>query len=279
MQEQPLISVVTVSYNHGQYIDRTIKSVINQLDSTSEYIIIDGGSKDESVGIIKKYEKKLSYFISEPDGGAAEALNKGLSKAQGRYFYYLNSDDLLLPGTLEKFKNILISQPDTDVFYGHGFIQFDHDKTREKIFSDKWNLRLYQSGVVSIIQQATLFKIDILRRVGGFNESNKLNWDGELLVDVALMGASFKRVDDFFGVFRMYPGSITNQLGGVMADKARRNRARVANKIQESTGREVFSRKVAIMLKYVFDPFTAIRKIGIKRRIDVKMKAILNEAE
>ncbi len=94
------ISIVTPSYNQGQFIEETIRSVLLQGYANLEYIIIDGGSKDNTVEIIKKYEPWISYWVSEPDGGQSQAINRGMSRATGTWFNWLNSDDILLPRAL-----------------------------------------------------------------------------------------------------------------------------------------------------------------------------------
>ena len=98
----PKISIVTPSFNQGGFIEETIQSVLNQNYPNLEYIIIDGGSTDNSVEIIKKYENKIHYWVSEKDDGQSDAINKGFSKATGDIFYWINSDDYLLPDTLIK---------------------------------------------------------------------------------------------------------------------------------------------------------------------------------
>jgi glycosyltransferase involved in cell wall biosynthesis len=106
----PTISIVTPSYNQGQYIEETIRSVLLQGYPNLEYIIIDGGSTDDSVEIIKKYAPWLAHWVSEKDRGQSHAINKGLAAASGRIHHYLNSDDILFPGTLHQvasyFSNI-----------------------------------------------------------------------------------------------------------------------------------------------------------------------------
>jgi len=98
----PSISIVTPSYNQGQYLEETICSVLDQKYPNLQYIIIDGGSTDNSVEIIKKYEKHLSYWVSEKDKGQTHAINKGIARCTGEVFGYINSDDLLLPKSLER---------------------------------------------------------------------------------------------------------------------------------------------------------------------------------
>jgi len=95
LSNMPLVSIVTPSYNQGQYLEDTIKSVINQNYPNFEYIIIDGGSTDKSLEVIKKYEKYLEYWVSEPDKEPAEAINKRMKKTNGDILTYLNSDDIL----------------------------------------------------------------------------------------------------------------------------------------------------------------------------------------
>jgi glycosyltransferase involved in cell wall biosynthesis len=106
----PRVSIVTSSYNQDQFLEQTILSVIGQHYPNLEYIIIDGGSTDDSVNIIRKYEKYLKYWISEPDNGQSHAINKGFWVSTGEILAWINSDDLFLPGILlEIFKDIKVN--------------------------------------------------------------------------------------------------------------------------------------------------------------------------
>jgi len=117
MTDTPKISIVTPTYNQGQYIEETILSVINQNYPNLEYIIIDGGSTDNTVDIIKKYEKHITYWVSEPDKGQTHAINKGLALCTGDVFNWLNSDDYYEPETLLEVGTAFNDQ-DTFVFAG-----------------------------------------------------------------------------------------------------------------------------------------------------------------
>lgn len=116
------ISIVTPSYNQGEYIEKTILSVLEQKYPNLEYIIIDGGSTDKSVEIIKKYERHLKYWVSEPDRGQSDAINKGFKHATGDLLAWLNSDDYYMPGALHRVASMSLESPETDVFVGAGRI-------------------------------------------------------------------------------------------------------------------------------------------------------------
>jgi glycosyltransferase involved in cell wall biosynthesis len=129
----PRITVITPSYNQGQFIEETIRSILLQGYPNLEYIIIDGGSSDDSLNIIRKYEGWLSYWVSEPDSGQANAINKGLARATGSIIQWINSDDLLQPAGLAEVGQIASSLP------GHliagGCEQFADGKSPLKVFN------------------------------------------------------------------------------------------------------------------------------------------------
>ncbi len=114
----PKITIITPSYNQGQFLEQTISSIIEQDYPHLEFIIIDGGSTDHSVDIIKKYADRISYWISEKDQGTFDANNKALAKVTGDFWCVVNSDDLLLPGALNKVADAIINNPDQKWFAG-----------------------------------------------------------------------------------------------------------------------------------------------------------------
>src|SRR5438094_8832498 len=108
------ISIVTHSFNQGQFIEETIRSVLDQNYPNLEYLVIDGGSTDQTIDIIRKYETQLSYWESEKDRGQVHAINKGLARATGDIFAYLDSDDLYVPGTFEVVGEYFEKRPETE---------------------------------------------------------------------------------------------------------------------------------------------------------------------
>lgn len=116
----PKISIVTPSFNQGKYLEKTILSVLEQGYPNLEYIIIDGGSTDESVDIIRKYADRLAYWVSEPDRGQSHAINKGFERASGEIFGWLNSDDWYAPGALQAVADAFAANPDAGAVVGAG---------------------------------------------------------------------------------------------------------------------------------------------------------------
>jgi len=116
---QPLVSIITPSFNQAAYLEQTIQSVLTQDYPRIEYLVIDGGSTDSSVELIKNYEDRFAYWISEKDGGQAEAINKGLSRAKGQIIAWLNSDDYYLPYTISAVVRVFEENPDLVMVYGN----------------------------------------------------------------------------------------------------------------------------------------------------------------
>ena len=124
----PKISIITPSFNQAQYLEQTIQSILGQEYPNLEYIIIDGGSTDGSVEIIKKYENRLSFWVSEKDKGQADAINKGFARSTGDILGWLNSDDFYFPGTLNHIAAMLDKKlPHPSLIYGSSFFYFEND--------------------------------------------------------------------------------------------------------------------------------------------------------
>jgi len=113
----PKVSIITPSFNQGQFLEASIRSVLEQDYPNLEYIVVDGGSKDNSVEVIKKYADRLAWWVSEKDKGHADALNKGFSHATGEILAWLNSDDMYFPGAVSEAVAVLQSHPEVGMVY------------------------------------------------------------------------------------------------------------------------------------------------------------------
>jgi glycosyltransferase involved in cell wall biosynthesis len=177
-----LISVVTPSYNQAQFLEETILSVLNQDYPYLEYIIIDGGSSDGSVDIVRKYEERLAYWVSEPDRGQSHALNKGIGRATGDILFWLNADDICLPGAFSKVAEAFSQQPPPRIVIGQAYI-IDHEGKllgqRESQFTSWAD---YATRKCDIRQVAAFFDRKLFNELGGVDESLEYAMDTDLLL-------------------------------------------------------------------------------------------------
>ncbi len=204
------ISVVTISYNQAKYLPQCIESVLGQKGVDVEYILIDPGSTDGSRDIIETYRSRLAAVVLEPDQGPADGLNKGFARATGDIFYYLNSDDMALPGAFQQAAKVFSTSPHVDVVYGDGIV-IDAEGCQTAITYSSPMFSAYQllCGGASVMQPATFIRATAFRRTPGFNIANRTCWDGELLLDLASSGAVFRHAAELWSAFRIYPTSIS----------------------------------------------------------------------
>ena len=200
-------TIITISYNQGKFLSKTIESVITQKYPKLQYIVIDGGSSDNSIDVISKYDEHIDYWISEPDNGPSDALNKGLKLAKGDFIYYLNSDDLLSNGVLNNINLYINKFPNYDFYYGHGYLI--NNNTIKKIYSGKWSLKNFQKYPLPIVQQSHFIRNTKKLKKIGFNNNNNTCWDLELMIDLSLIGYKFRRYNFHTGIFRIHNHSIT----------------------------------------------------------------------
>jgi glycosyltransferase involved in cell wall biosynthesis len=192
----PKISIVTPSYNQGKYIEKTIRSVLQQRYPNLEYIIIDGGSKDNSVDIIKKYEKWITYWESEPDRGQAHAINKGFQRATGEICAWLNSDDYYLSGALIKVAKAFHEYPDTHVIVGVGHKVLDNGKIiyTPRIPELSFNAFLNWMEYSHFMQPSCFFRAQAWKECGPLRENLHFCFDVDLWLKMAEKFA-FKKLD------------------------------------------------------------------------------------
>lgn len=200
MSEQksfPLVSIVTPSYNQAEFLERTIRSVLGQDYPNLEYIIIDGGSTDGSVEIIRKYESQLSFWISERDKGQTNAINKGFNRAKGEIFAWLNSDDIYEPGAIRAAVEALISDPSLGFVYGDCNFIDSHDRVIGKFDARQTDLKKLMRGYVHIPQQAFFFRGELWKKVGPLDENIYFAMDYDLWLRLARIAP-----------FRYLPGKV-----------------------------------------------------------------------
>jgi glycosyltransferase involved in cell wall biosynthesis len=203
----PKISIITPSYNQGQFLEETIRSVLLQGYPQLEYIIIDGGSTDDSVDIIKKYEPWIDYWVSEKDAGQPHALNKGFRMATGEIFAWLNSDDLFLRDALWTVAQEFGIAPETDILYGGCQFISENDTLLKNNRAPNFNLeKLLVRNFIS--QPSTFFRGQVLRDLGYINEALHLCFDYALWVCSAGK-FTFRNCPQYLSKFRHHVTSKT----------------------------------------------------------------------
>jgi len=198
----PRITIVTPSYNQAQYLGQTIESVLNQGYPNLEHIVIDGGSTDGSVEIIKRYEGHLAYWVSEKDSGQAKAINKGLAKATGHLFNWINSDDILFPGALWRISDAYVRNPGAGLYVGYNargdsagrITRISVPPLRPSMSPSNW--------VMCICQQSTFVATEILKKIGGVREDLHYIMDTELYYRLFAAGCQYVRVESLVGLIR-----------------------------------------------------------------------------
>jgi glycosyltransferase involved in cell wall biosynthesis len=207
MTNRPLVSIVTPSFNQGSFLEQTLLSVIGQTYRNIEYIVVDGGSTDDSVSILERYQEHLAYWHSRPDKGFADAIRQGFARAKGEILAYLNSDDLLAPDAVQKAIAALARHPDAVMVYGNrvcidAFSRFLYLKPNLP-----W---LEKTSYISmtIAQESCFWRRDAYRKVGGINTNLKFAIDYDLFGKLTLSGRVVHS-GDIWGFFRKHSASKT----------------------------------------------------------------------
>ena len=223
----PAISIVTPSFNQGRFLDRTIRSVLAQEYPSLEYHVQDGGSHDRTMAVIARFESSLTSWASEPDYGQADAINRGFRRAGGEIMAWLNSDDLLLPGSLAYVARYFAEHPDVDVVYGHRIMI---DETDGQVGA--WILPRHDDLALTLadyVPQETLFwRRRIWEAAGGHVDSGygyAMDW--ELLLRFREAGAQMVRLPRFLGAFRIHDEQKTSVQDALGLAEMRRLRERV----------------------------------------------------
>ena len=189
------LSIITVNKNNAQGLERTIQSVINQTFRDFEYVIIDGASTDNSVDVIKKYENKINYWISEPDTGIYNAMNKGIRAANGEYLLFLNSGDHLVNDTV--VEQVFKTAPVEDIIYGNILLD-----CKEKIVPYK-QITLKKLIKSYIPHPASFIKKQVFNRVGLYDEKYKTASDWKFFLEALILhNVTYSYIDKDITCFR-----------------------------------------------------------------------------
>ena len=200
---RPLVSIVTPSFNQARFLEGTLHSVLAQDYAPIEYIVVDGGSSDGSVEIIRQYADRLAWWVSEPDRGQTEAINKGFAHATGEILAWLNSDDTYEPGALAAAVDFLQAHPQVGLVYGDAnFIDAEGDIIG-KFNAQQTSLRRLQRGGVYIPQQAAFWRSDLWRQVGPLDPAFYFAMDYDLWLRLARV-AEIRYIPQLWANFRLH---------------------------------------------------------------------------
>ncbi|RXJ79186.1 glycosyltransferase family 2 protein [Arcobacter sp. F2176] len=211
-------SIVTPTYNHKKYIDTTIKSVLENKKHypNVEYIVIDGNSKDGTQDVVRSYGSEIDVFISEPDNGQADAINKGFTHATGDIYAYINSDDYYYPETFKKVAKIFEENSDIDVVYGNcTFVSEDEQFFRYFTEIEPYDEYRLRSCTDFIMQPACFWRKEIYDKCEGFTKDFHFGFDWEMWCRMAKHGAKFHYEPELFAVNREFEETKTSTGGDV----------------------------------------------------------------
>lgn len=202
----PKISIIVPSYNQGKYLEESLLSIINQEYTNLELIVVDGGSTDNSVDIIKKYKQQINWWISEKDKGQSDAINKGFKIATGQIISWVNSDDMLTPGTLQKVAEYFLKQPEEAGLIHGGTIMFNNKQQKNDWGYSPASLERNLAGM-AFSQPSAFFLKKYLDIVGAHvNDQLHYGMDYDLFSRLACV-CRFVPVKDIFSKYRLHEQS------------------------------------------------------------------------
>ncbi|WFN36778.1 glycosyltransferase [Methanomicrobium antiquum] len=201
-EDLPLVTIVTPSYNQGRFIEETILSVLNQDYPNIEYIVMDGGSNDETLDILKKYDDKI-VWVSEKDKGQTDAINKGLRIAKGEVLAYLNSDDTYLPGAISRAVRYFSENPDSKLLYGEGYHITAEGDIIERYPTEPYNFK-HLAETCYICQPTTFWKREVIEDIGLFDESLHYAMDYDYWIRAAERYGKLDYMPEYLANSRFY---------------------------------------------------------------------------
>jgi glycosyltransferase involved in cell wall biosynthesis len=207
-QPWPRITVITPSFNQAAFLEETIRSVLLQGYPELEYIIVDGGSSDASVNIIKRYTRLLTRWVSEPDAGQADAINKGLARANGEIFNWINSDDLLMPGALHAVARVFT--PGVDALVGNALVFGEGKETVVHRARGVKAVKMVRGDSdVDMVQPAIWLRRELVERCGGPDVGLHFYFDMDLLTRYVALFPRVRYEPAVVAALRLHPATKT----------------------------------------------------------------------
>jgi glycosyltransferase involved in cell wall biosynthesis len=204
----PRITIITPSYNHGHFIEETIRSVLLQGYPDLEYMIFDGGSTDQSVEIIRKYEPWLTFWVSERDDGQSDAINRGFARATGEIIAWLNSDDAYFPGALHQAALALSVNPAASMVYAKSEVRDAQDNLIGMLGRPTSLRSLLETARLGIPQPSVLMRAEAVKKAGLLRADFHYGMDWDYWLRLGLSG-EFAFVDEVWSKYRLYETSKT----------------------------------------------------------------------
>lgn len=208
MTDRPLVSIITPSFNQARYIEATIQSVLRQEYPRIEYIVVDGGSTDGTVDILKQHESKIAWWVSEKDKGQTDAINKGFARASGEILAWINSDDTYEPGAVAAAVHYLQEHPEVGMVYGDCNFINEMGKVIGRFNAAQTDHRLIRQGYVHIPQQTMFFRTDLWKQVGPLDPSFYFAMDYDLWTRISARTV-IKYVPQIWANFRLHTSGKT----------------------------------------------------------------------
>ena len=209
MSEHPLVSIVTPSFNQAGFLEETIRSVLDQDYPAIDYMVVDGGSTDGSVEIIRQFAERLSWWVSETDRGQTDAINKGFGHASGQILAWINSDDTYEPGAVKAAVKYLREHPEVGMVYGDANYIDEKGRVIGKFPAAQTDLPGLRRGYVHIPQQTAFFRSTLWQVVGPLDPSFYFAMDYDLWVRIASRSKIAYRAGETWANFRLHASGKT----------------------------------------------------------------------
>ncbi|MBC7489304.1 MAG: glycosyltransferase [Glaciimonas sp.] len=253
LKEYPRLTIITPSYNQGQFLEETILSVLDQDYPNLEYIIIDGGSTDNTLQVIKKYERYLSYWVSESDRGQSHALNKGLQRASGDLVGWINSDDVYVRGAFRKVINAFSRNPDCILVHGDRILIDSTSNVYGWGMSGKFDPE--RSGF-NVCSETAFWRRDVRSKSMTFKEYLRFAMDLEFFCRLYSKG-EFIKLNSYLGFFRAHFSSKSTTIWDVAVAEAAREWMLIFGRQHDGwkiVARPSISGKVKLITKFLLNP-------------------------